>query len=285
MKPAPPVINRFKDSLLLLKDCGGAMKGVILAGGSGTRLHPLTRVTSKQLLPVFDKPMIYYPLTTLILAGVSEVLIITRPDDAPSFKALLGDGSEFGIQISYAEQPKPAGLAQAPLIAEKFLGGQGFCLILGDNFLYGSGLGRKLESLQARLGATVFAYQVNDPTQYGVIEIDNEGKAVTIEEKPQNPKSNLAIPGLYFFDNKIVDICKELKPSVRGELEITDAIKKYMHMGELSVEVLPTGTAWLDMGTFESLLEAGEFVHIVQSRQGMLIGDPVTAMKSRNKSK
>jgi glucose-1-phosphate thymidylyltransferase len=261
------------------------MKGVILAGGSGTRLHPLTRVTSKQLLPVFDKPMIYYPLTTLILAGVSEVLIITRPDDAPSFKALLGDGSEFGIQISYAEQPKPAGLAQAPLIAEKFLGGQGFCLILGDNFLYGSGLGRKLESLQARLGATVFAYQVNDPTQYGVIEIDNEGKAVTIEEKPQNPKSNLAIPGLYFFDNKIVDICKELTPSVRGELEITDAIKKYMHMGELSVEVLPTGTAWLDMGTFESLLEAGEFVHIVQSRQGMLIGDPVTAMKSRNKSK
>jgi glucose-1-phosphate thymidylyltransferase len=251
------------------------MKGVILAGGSGTRLHPLTRVTSKQLLPVFDKPMIYYPLTTLILAGVSEVLIITRPEDASSFKALLGDGSEFGIKILYAEQPTPAGLAQAPLIAEKFLAGEGFCLILGDNFLYGSGLGRKLQSLQERLGATVFAYQVNDPNQYGVIEIDNEGKALSIEEKPQNPKSNLAIPGLYFFDKRIVDICKGLKPSVRGELEITDAIKEYMHLGELSVEVLPTGTAWLDMGTFESLLEAGEFVHIVQSRQGMLIGDPV----------
>lgn len=261
------------------------MKGVILAGGSGTRLHPLTRVISKQLLPVFDKPMIYYPLTTLILAGVSEVLIITRPDDAPSFKALLGDGSEFGIQISYAEQPKPAGLGQAPLIAEKFLGGDGFCLILGDNFLYGSGLGRKLQSLQARQGATIFAYQVNDPTQYGVIEIDHEGRVLSIEEKPQNPKSNLAIPGLYFFDEKIVAICKGLKPSTRGELEITDAIREYMNRGELSVEVLPTGTAWLDMGTHESLLEAGEFVHIVQSRQGMLIGDPVTAMKSRNKSK
>ena len=241
------------------------MKGVILAGGSGTRLHPLTRVTSKQLLPVFDKPMIYYPLTTLILAGVSEVLIITRPEDAPSFKALLGDGSEFGIQILYAEQAKPAGLAQAPLIAEGFLDGEGFCLILGDNFLYGSGLGRKLQGLQARQGATVFAYQVTDPTQY--------------------PKSNLAIPGLYFFDEKIVEICKGLNPSARGELEITDAIKEYMNRGELSVEVLPTGTAWLDMGTYESLLEAGEFVHILQSRQGMLIGDPVTAMKSRNQSR
>lgn len=261
------------------------MKGVILAGGSGTRLHPLTRVTSKQLLPVFDKPMIYYPLTTLILAGVSEVLIITRPEDAPSFKALLGDGSEYGIQISYAEQEKPAGLAQAPLIAEGFLGGEGFCLILGDNFLFGSGLGRKLQDLQARQGATVFAYQVTDPNQYGVIEVDNDGNALSIEEKPQNPKSNLAIPGLYFFDEKIVEICKGLKPSARGELEITDAIREYMNRGELSVEVLPTGTAWLDMGTYESLLEAGEFVHIVQSRQGMLIGDPLTAMKSRNKSK
>ena len=261
------------------------MKGVILAGGTGTRLHPLTRVTSKQLLPVFDKPMIYYPLTTLILAGVSEVLIITRPEDAPSFKVLLGDGSEFGIQILYAEQAKPAGLAQAPLIAEGFLGGEGFCLILGDNFLYGSGLGRKLQDLQAAHGATVFAYQVKDPSQYGVIEVDRDGKPLSIEEKPKNPKSNFAIPGLYFFDEKIVEICKKLKPSVRGELEITDAIKEYMIRGELSVEVLPTGTAWLDMGTYESLLEAGEFVHIVQSRQGMLIGDPVTAMKSRSNSK
>ena len=176
------------------------MKGVILAGGSGTRLHPLTKVTSKQLLPVYDKPMIYYPLTTLILAGVSEVLVITRPEDAPAFRSLLGDGSEFGLSISYAEQEKPVGLAQAPLIAEKFLGGDGFCLILGDNFLYGSGLGRKLQNLDAVEGATVFAYKVSDPAQYGVIELDKNGKPVSIEEKPKSPKSDLAIPGLYFFD-------------------------------------------------------------------------------------
>ena len=261
------------------------MKGVILAGGSGTRLHPLTKVTSKQLLPVYDKPMIYYPLTTLILAGVSEVLVITRPEDAPSFKALLGDGSEFGISISYAQQEKPAGLAQAPLIAEKFLDGEGFCLILGDNFLYGSGLGRKLQNLNAAEGATVFAYKVSDPTRYGVIELDNNSKPISIEEKPKSPKSDLVIPGLYFFDDEIVSICQNLKPSARGELEITDAIKEYMSRGKLSVEVLPIGTAWLDMGSFESLLEAGEFVHIVQSRQGILIGDPVTAMRARSNSK
>ena len=261
------------------------MKGVILAGGSGTRLHPLTKVTSKQLLPVYDKPMIYYPLTTLILAGVSEFLVITRPEDAPAFRSLLGDGSEFGISISYAEQEKPAGLAQAPLIAEKFLGGEGFCLILGDNFLYGSGLGRKLQNLDAVEGATVFAYKVSDPTQYGVVELDNNGKPVSIEEKPKSPKTDLAIPGLYFFDKEIVSICRNLKPSARGELEITDAIKEYMSRGKLSVEVLPIGTAWLDMGSFESLLEAGEFVHIVQSRQGILIGDPVTAMRARSNSK
>lgn len=261
------------------------MKGVILAGGSGTRLHPLTKVTSKQLLPVYDKPMIYYPLTTLILAGVSEVLVITRPEDASSFRALLGDGSEFGIAISYAEQEKPAGLAQAPLIAEDFLKGEGFCLILGDNFLYGSGLGRKLQNLDSREGATVFAYKVSDPTQYGVIELNSTGKPVSIEEKPAAPKSDLAIPGLYFFDKKIVEICRNLKPSARGELEITDAIKEYMSQGKLSVEVLPLGTAWLDMGSFESLLEAGEFVHIVQSRQGILIGDPIAAMLVRNNSK
>jgi glucose-1-phosphate thymidylyltransferase len=261
------------------------MKGVILAGGSGTRLHPLTKVTSKQLLPVYDKPMIYYPLTTLILAGVSEVLVITRPEDTPSFKALLGDGSEFGISISYAQQEKPAGLAQAPLIAEKFLDGEGFCLILGDNFLYGSGLGRKLQNLNAAEGATVFAYKVSDPTQYGVIELDNNSKPISIEEKPKSSKSDLAIPGLYFFDKEIVSICQNLKPSARGELEITDAIKEYMSRGKLSVEVLPIGTAWLDMGSFESLLEAGEFVHIVQSRQGILIGDPVTAMRARSNSK
>lgn len=257
------------------------MKGVILAGGSGTRLHPLTKVISKQLLPVFDKPMIYYPLTTLILAGITEVLVITRPEDASSFEALLQDGSQFGISITYATQEKPAGLAQAPLIAEKFLEDQGFCLILGDNFLYGSGLGRKLQTLDAKDGATIFAYRVNDPTQYGVIELSKDGKPKSIEEKPSSPKSDLAIPGLFFFDNKIVEICKNLKPSNRGELEITDALKQYMNIGELSVEVLPMGTAWLDMGSFESLLQAGEFVHIVQSRQGVLIGDPATAMLAR----
>jgi glucose-1-phosphate thymidylyltransferase len=259
------------------------MKGIILAGGSGTRLHPLTKVTSKQLLPVYDKPMIYYPLTTLILAGVDEVLVITRPEDAPSFKSLLGDGSEFGISISYAQQEKPAGLAQAPLIAEPFLNGEGFCLILGDNFLYGSGLGRKLQNLDSVEGATVFAYQVSDPTQYGVVEIDGNGKPISIEEKPKSPRTDLAIPGLYFFDSKIVDICKNLTPSPRGELEITDALKEYMRKGLLRVEVLPLGTAWLDMGSFESLLEAGEFVHIVQSRQGILIGNPATAIKTRSK--
>jgi glucose-1-phosphate thymidylyltransferase len=258
------------------------MKGVILAGGSGTRLHPLTKVISKQLLPVYDKPMIYYPLTTLILAGVNEVLVITRPEDAPSFQSLLGDGSEFGISISYAQQEKPAGLAQAPLIADKFLNGEGFCLILGDNFLYGTGLGRKLQNLDSAEGATVFAYKVNGPTQYGVIELDESGKPISIEEKPKNPKSDLAIPGLYFFDKDIVGICRKLKPSSRGELEITDAIKEYMSRGKLSVEVLPLGTAWLDMGSFDSLLEAGEFVHIVQSRQGVLIGDPITAMSNRS---
>jgi len=261
------------------------VKGVILAGGSGTRLHPLTKVTSKQLLPVYDKPMIYYPLTTLILAGVNEVLVITRPEDASSFKSLLGDGSEFGIAISYAQQEKPAGLAQAPLIAEEFLKGEGFCLILGDNFLYGAGLGRKLQNLDSLEGATVFACKVSNAAQYGVIEIDSGGRPISIEEKPKSPKSNLAIPGLYFFDNDIVDICRNLKPSTRGELEITEAIKHYMSCGKLSVEVLPMGTAWLDMGSFESLLEAGEFVHIVQARQGILIGDPATAMQARLSSK
>jgi len=260
------------------------MKGVILAGGSGSRLHPLTKFTSKQLLPVFDKPMIYYPLTTLILAGVNEVLIITRPEDSSSFKRLLGDGSDFGIQITYAVQEKPAGLAQAPLIAESFLDGEGFCLILGDNFLYGGGLGRKLQNLTNIQGATIFAYKVIDPTQYGVVEVDPSGRAISVEEKPKIPKSNLAIPGLYFFDSEIVEICKNLTQSARGELEITDALKEYMRRGHLRVEILPLGTAWLDMGSFESLLEAGEFVHIVQSRQGILIGDPSTAMKTRSKT-
>jgi glucose-1-phosphate thymidylyltransferase len=227
--------------------------------------------------------MIYYPLTTLILAGVNDILVITRPEDATSFKALLGDGSELGISISYAEQEKPAGLAQAPLIAEDFLKGEGFCLILGDNFLYGSGLGRKLQHLESIVGATVFAYKVSDPTQYGVVEVDSSGQALSIEEKPKAPKSDLAIPGLYFFDSEIIEICKKLTPSARGELEITDALKEYMRRDSLKVEILPIGTAWLDMGSFESLLEAGEFVHIVQSRQGILIGDPLTAIKTRSK--
>ena len=261
------------------------MKAILLAGGSGTRIWPLSSAVNKHLLPVYDKPMIYYPLTTLILAGVNEVLVITRPEDAPSFKSLLGDGSELGISISYAQQEKPAGLAQAPLIAEEFLNGEGFCLILGDNFLYGSGLGRKLQNLDSIEGATVFAYKVSDPTAYGVIELDSAGGPISIEEKPREPKSDLAIPGLYFFDKEIVGICRNLKPGVRGELEITDAIKEYMARGKLAVEVLPLGTAWLDMGSFESLLEAGEFVHIVQSRQGILIGDPITAMHARNHSK
>jgi glucose-1-phosphate thymidylyltransferase len=260
------------------------MKGVILAGGSGTRLHPLTKVMSKQLLPVYDKPMIYYPLTTLILAGVNEVLVITRPEDEQSFKTLLGDGSDIGISILYALQEKPAGLAEAPLIAEEFLGGESFCLILGDNFLYGSGLGRKLQNLHPISGAKVFAYRVSDPSQYGVIEVDLNGNPISIEEKPQTPKSDLAIPGIYFFDKKVVSICRSLKPSPRGELEITDALREYLTEGNLSVEILPIGTAWLDMGSFKSLLEASEFVHIIQSRQGILIGDPVTAMKARDSS-
>ena len=260
------------------------MKGVILAGGSGTRLHPLTKVISKQLLPVYDKPMIYYPLTTLILAGVNEVLVITRPEDRTSFESLLGNGAQFGISIFYAHQEKPAGLAQAPLIAEEFLTGEGFCLVLGDNFLYGPGLGRKLQNLELVEGATIFAYKVKDPTQYGVVELDNSGIPISIEEKPISPKSDLAIPGLYFFDKDIVGICQNLKPSARGEFEITDAIKDYMSRGKLSVQVLPIGTAWLDMGSFESLLEAGEFVHIIQSRQGVLIGDPITAISQRSSS-
>ncbi len=261
------------------------MKGVILAGGSGTRLQPLTKVTSKQLLPVFDKPMIYYPLTTLILAGVEEILIITRPEDGEAFRKLLGDGDLFGISISYAEQESPAGLAQAPLIAESFLAGEGFCLILGDNFLYGAGLGRKLGNLNNIEGATAFGYRVSDPSQYGVVEVDSKGNAISIEEKPAQPRSDLAIPGLYFFDGQVVEICKALKPSARGELEITDALKEYMKRGQLSIEVLPIGTAWLDMGSFESLLEAGEFVHIVQSRQGMKIGDPTLAKQARDITK
>lgn len=255
------------------------MKGIILAGGSGTRLHPLTKVTSKQLLPVYDKPMIYYPLTTLILAGIEEVLVITRPEDQDSFKALLGDGSQFEISIEYAVQEKPAGLAQAPLIAESFLGGQGFCLILGDNFLYGPGLGRNLRTLDKQSGATVFAYAVPNPSEFGVVTVDASGKPISIIEKPKNSESDLAIPGLYFFDSSAVEMCKTITPSSRGELEITDLIRQYLEAGTLSVNVLPIGTAWLDMGSFESLLAAGEFVKLIQNFQQIPIGDPISARK------
>lgn len=261
------------------------MKGIILAGGSGTRLNPLTTVTSKQLLPVYDKPMIYYPLTTLILAGIEEVLVITRPEDQDSFKTLLGDGSKFDIQIQYATQERPAGLAQAPLIAEEFLNGDGFSLILGDNFLYGPGLGRSLRNLDKVEGATVFAYSVPNPSDFGVVTIDDYGKPVSIVEKPQDSKSNLAIPGLYFFDSNAVEMCKTIKPSPRGELEITDLIRQYLEAGNLEVNVLPIGTAWLDMGSFDSLLAAGEFVRLIQNFQQIPIGDPESARKFVKASK
>jgi glucose-1-phosphate thymidylyltransferase len=255
------------------------MKGIILAGGSGTRLHPLTKVISKQLLPVYDKPMIYYPLTTLILAGIEEVLVITRPEDQASFKALLGDGSQFSISVEYATQEKPAGLAQAPLIAEDFLAGEGFCLILGDNFLYGPGLGRNLRNLERDMGATIFAYNVPNPSEFGVVTIDSNGKPISIIEKPVNSESTLAIPGLYFFDSDAVEMCKTITPSLRGELEITDLIRLYKDADKLTVNVLPIGTAWLDMGNFESLLAAGEFVKLIQNFQQIPIGDPVSARK------
>lgn len=255
------------------------MKGIILAGGSGTRLNPLTAVISKQLLPVYDKPMIYYPLTTLVLAGIEEILVITRTEDQDSFRGLLGDGSKFGIKIEYAIQEKPAGLAQAPLIAEDFLEGEEFCLILGDNFLYGPGLGRSLRNLNKVKGATIFAYSVPNPSEFGVISLDQHGEPVSIVEKPTKPESNLAIPGLYFFDSQAVDICKGITPSARGELEITDLIRSYLEAKSLTVNVLPIGTAWLDMGSFDSLLAAGEFVRLIQNFQQIPIGDPASARK------
>lgn len=255
------------------------MKGIILAGGSGTRLNPLTSVTSKQLLPVYDKPMIYYPLTTLILAGIEEVLVITRPEDQASFNALLGDGSKFDIRIEYATQEKPAGLAQAPLIAEDFLAGDGFCLILGDNFLYGPGLGRNLRNLNKAEGATIFAYSVPNPSEFGVVTLDDAGKPISIVEKPKDSASKLAIPGLYFFDSNAVEMCKTITPSSRGELEITDLIRQYLDSQMLAVKVLPIGTAWLDMGSFDSLLAAGEFVRLIQNFQQIPIGDPISARK------
>ncbi|QVY64747.1 glucose-1-phosphate thymidylyltransferase RfbA [Polaribacter sp. Q13] len=248
------------------------MKGIILAGGSGTRLHPLTIAISKQLMPVYDKPMIYYPISILILSGISEILIISTPQDLPLFKRLLGDGKKYGCDFKYAVQEKPNGLAEAFIIGEEFIGKDNVALILGDNIFYGSGLPRLLKENIKPDGGIVYAYHVNDPERYGVVEFDDDFNVISIEEKPENPKSNFAVPGIYFYDNSVIEIAKNMKPSKRGELEITDINKAYLEKGKLKVTVLDRGTAWLDTGTFNSLMQASQFVQVIEERQGLKIG-------------